>query len=67
MSLAELSPLAGARNPDVPPTPELSGLAFFGLGFSIQLLNADLAHHYTPLSGEDVAAKLREVYNLGGL
>jgi hypothetical protein len=26
------------------------------------LLNADLAHHYTPLSGEDVAVEFREVY-----
>src|SRR5713101_4228224 len=45
-SLAELSPLAGARTAACPPV--LPGLAFFGLGSSIQLLDADLAHHYLP-------------------
>jgi len=32
------------------------------LDSSIQLLDADVAHHYALLSGEDVAAKFRQVY-----
>src|SRR6266481_3706686 len=62
MSLGELSPFAGARIPAGPSAPVFSGLAFFGLGSSIQLLDADVAHHYALLSGEDVAAKFRQVY-----
>src|SRR5438445_326981 len=41
-SLPELSPLAGARSPAGPSTPAPSGLAFLGLGSSIQLLDTDL-------------------------
>src|SRR6266404_2553648 len=45
-SLAELSPFAGARIPAGPSAPVFSGLAFFGLGSSIELLNAEVTHHY---------------------
>src|SRR5438309_6620025 len=61
-SLAELSPFAGARIPAGPSAPVFSGLAFFGLDSSIQLLDADVAHHYLLLTEDDVAARLREVY-----
>src|SRR5467141_3494661 len=62
ISLAELSPLAGARTAACPLTPELSGLAFFGLGSFIQLLGADLAHHYLPHPWERMLPSSSEKY-----
>src|SRR6266850_3496193 len=61
-SLAELSPLAGARTAACPPTPILSGLAFLGLGSSIQSLDADLAHHYLPHPWERMLPSSSEKY-----
>src|SRR5712664_680967 len=62
ISLAELSPLAGARTAACPLTPELSGLAFFGLGSFIQLLGVDLAHHYLPHPWERMLPSSSEKY-----
>src|SRR6266849_6085037 len=60
-SLAELSPFAGARMPAGPSAPVFSVLAFFGLGSCIQLLSADVAHHYA-LSQERTLPPSSEKY-----
>src|SRR5579863_3239912 len=66
ISLPELSPLAGARRPEGPPTAAPSGLPCLGFGSSIRLLPIYLTHNYCALGGEKPLLSLRK-YIPGGV